>query len=183
MPRSLQPDRKLFGATLALCLLGAVMVFSASAVMAREQFGNGCTFLLRQAVWLVLGLAGMIGLMNTDYPRLRQPRVIFTGLGLTILLLLGVLFLDRSHQTHRWIRLGPASLQPSEMAKLVVILYLSWFLELHERTRRVEGNDILHTLGPAAGPVLLMAGLVLIEPDMGTAAMILLIALTLLFAA
>jgi cell division protein FtsW len=183
MPRSLQPDRKLFGATLALCLLGAVMVFSASAVTAREQFGNGYTFLLRQAVWLVLGLAGMIWLMNTDYRRLRQPRVIFTGLGLTILLLLGVLFLDRSHQTHRWVRLGPASLQPSEMAKLVAILYLAWFLELREKTRRFEVNDILHTLGPAAGPVLLMAGLVLIEPDLGTAAMILLIALTLLFAA
>jgi cell division protein FtsW len=183
MPRSLQPDRKLFGATLALCLLGAVMVFSASAVTAREQFGNGYTFLLRQAVWLVLGLAGMIWLMNTDYRRYRQPRVIFTGLGVTILLLLGVLFLDRSHQTHRWVRLGPASLQPSEMAKLVTILYLSWFLELREKTRRFEVNDILHTLGPAAGPVLLMAGLVLIEPDMGTAAMILLIALTLLFAA
>ena len=78
MPRSLQPDRKIFAVTLALCLIGAVMVFSASAVTAREEYGHGYTFLLRQALWLALGIAGMFALMNLDYRRLRQPRVIFT---------------------------------------------------------------------------------------------------------
>ena len=76
MPRSLQPDRKLFGVTLALCFIGAVMVFSASAITAREQGGNGYTFLLRQLVWIALGLAGMFWLMYTDYRKFRQPRVI-----------------------------------------------------------------------------------------------------------
>ncbi len=183
MPRILQYDRKLFGAALALCLIGTVMVFSASAVMAREQFGNGYTFLLRQLVWLAFGIAGMFWLMNTDYRRLRQPRVIFMGLSLTILLLLGVFFLDRSHATHRWIRLGPASLQPSELAKCLVILYLAWFLELRQQARQFDVNDVVHTLGPALGPVLLMVGLVLLEPDLGTAGMICLLALVLLYVA
>ena len=73
--------------TLALCLIGAVMVFSASAVTAREQYGNGYTFLLRQVLWVAIGLAGMFWLMNTDYRKLRQPRVIFTALSVTLLLL------------------------------------------------------------------------------------------------
>jgi cell division protein FtsW len=181
MPRILQPDRRLFGVTVALCLLGAVMVFSASAVMAREQYGNGYWFLLRQIIWLVFGLAGMFALMNTDYRKLRQPKIIFTGLGIVFLTLLGVFLLDGSHQTHRWIRMGPASLQPSELAKLVVILYLAWFLELRRSRRGFDVNDLMKTLVPALGPVLLLAGLVMIEPDLGTALMIVLVALVLLY--
>ena len=111
----------MFGSTLALCLVGAVMVFSASAVTARGGYGNGSHFLIRQLLWVAIGIAGMFWLMNTDYRKLRQPRVIFTGLSLTLVLLIAVFFLDRSHATHRWIRLGPLSLQPSEIAKLAVI--------------------------------------------------------------
>src|SRR5271155_5921366 len=78
MPRTLQPDRQLFVVTLALCFIGAVMVFSASAMTAREQFGNGYIFLLRQLVYIALGIGGMFWLMKTDSRTLRQPRVIFT---------------------------------------------------------------------------------------------------------
>ena len=65
MPRNLQPDRQLFGVTLALCFIGAVMVFSASAVTAGQQTGNGYTFLLRQILWIAIGIAGMFWLMRT----------------------------------------------------------------------------------------------------------------------
>ena len=75
MPRSLQHDRRLFGVTLALCLIGAVMVFSASAMTAREWHGNAYYFLLRQLVWIALGIAGMFWLANTDYRKMRQPHV------------------------------------------------------------------------------------------------------------
>jgi cell division protein FtsW len=183
MPRSLQPDRQLFIVTLALCLFGAVMVFSASALTARELFGNGYIFLIRQLVFLALGIGGMFLLMNTDYRKLRQPRVIFTGLSLTTVLLIAVFFLDRSHATHRWIRIGPLSLQPSEMAKLVVIFYLAWFLEIRCAPRGAGINDLRRTLLPALGTVVMLVGLVLVEPDMGTACMIFLIAVVMLFAA
>jgi len=181
MPRTLQIDRRLFVVTVGLCLVGAVMVFSSSAVVAREQYHNGYWFLIRQLVWLVFGLAGMYALMNMDYKKLRQPKVIFTGLGLAFLMLLGVFFLDRTHQTHRWIRMGPLGIQPSELAKLVVILYLAWFLEMRRRRREYEINDVMNTLAPALGPVLLLAGLVIAEPDLGTALMILLVALVLFY--
>lgn len=185
MPRILQPDRKLLGVTLALCLLGTVMVFSASAVVTHELGGSGYSFFLRQIVCMLLGIAGMFALMNFDYRKLRQPRVIFIGLGIVFVLLILVQFLDRSHETHRWIRIGPASFQPSEFAKLAVILYLAWFLELRKpwRSQRqsFDINDPVHSLLPALAPVLVMAALILAEPDMGTACMLLLIAMVMLF--
>ncbi len=183
MPRSVQPDKKLFGVTLALCLIGVVMVFSASAMTASEQFGAGYIFLLRQLIYLVLGIAGMFWLMNADYRKLRQPRVVFTGLALSFVLLVGVFFLDRSHQTHRWFRMGPFSFQPSEMAKLALIIFLAWFLELRRLPRNFGVNDPLHSLAPALGTTLVMAALVVKEPDMGTAFMIVLIAMVMLFVA
>src|SRR5580658_5975544 len=149
MPRSLQPDRQLFGSTLALCLIGAVMVFSASAITAREEYGNGYTFLLRQLLWMAIGIAGMFLLMNMDYRKLRQPRVIFTGLSVTLVLLIAVFFLDRSHATHRWVRLGPLSMQPSELAKLAVIVYLAWFLEVRRELPGGGVNHLTQTLLPA----------------------------------
>jgi cell division protein FtsW len=183
MPRSLLPDRNLFGVTVALCFIGAVMVFSASAVTLGQQTGNGYTFLLRQMLWVALGIGGMFWLMKMDYRKLSHPRVIFTGLAVTLVLLIAVFFLDRSHQTHRWIRLGPGSLQPSELAKVVMIVYLAWFLELRRAPRGFGVNDPLHTLAPALGAVLLVAGLVLAEPDMGTACMIFLTAMVMLYVA
>jgi cell division protein FtsW len=181
MPRTLQPDRQLFLVTLALCLMGAVMVFSASAVIAREQYGNPYFFLIRQLVWIVLGIAGMFWLMKADYRKLRQPRVIFTALSVTLLLLLVVFFLDRSHATHRWIRMGPLSFQPSELAKLVAIFYLAWFLEMRRGPRGPGVNHFTQTIVPVLGVILLLVGLVLVEPDMGTACMISLIAFVMLY--
>lgn len=189
MPLSLQPDKKMFGVTLALCLIGAVMVFSASAVTAREEYGNGYTFLLRQVLWLAIGIAGMFVLMRLDYRKLRQPRVVFTGLSLTLLMLISVFFLDRSHATHRWIRLGPLSLQPSELAKLAIIFYLAWFIEIRRQRRGASTgtpsttgiNDPLRSILPLGATLLLIVGLVLAEPDMGTACMISLIAFAMLY--
>jgi cell division protein FtsW len=190
MPRRMHTDRWLFGVTLALCLVGAVMVFSASAVIAREQFGNAYTFILRQLVWLALGLAGMFWLMNLDYRRLRQPAVIFSGLALVLLLLVVVFLVDRAHATHRWIRLGPASIQPSEFAKLVVIFYLAWFLEIRRKPAvglaqegMSAGINNWHTLAPALGPVLFLTVLVLLEPDLGTSLEISLVAIAMMFVA
>lgn len=183
MPRGMRPDLWLFLSTLALCLAGAVMVFSASAPIAQSQTGSPYGFLLRQAGALFAGLAGMLALARVDYRLLRRAPVVFTALGAVVVLLLAVLFLDRAHATHRWIRLGPASLQPSEFAKLAVIIFLAWFLEPRLKGSRGRINQIWETLVPALGPVVLLAGLVVIEPDLGTAIMILLVAAAMLFEA
>jgi len=125
VPRRLENDRWLFGVTLVLCLFGAVMILSASAVTAEHQYGHSFIFLLRQAAWLVIGLLGMFVLMRTDYRKLREPAVVYPVVCVVLLMLVGTLFLDKSHATHRWIKFGPVGIQPSELAKLAVILYLS----------------------------------------------------------
>jgi len=91
MPRRLENDKWLFRVTLGLCLLGAVMIFSASAVTAENQYHHSYYFLLRQAAWLFIGLAGMFVLMRTDYRKLREPVVVYSVLCVVGLMLVGVL--------------------------------------------------------------------------------------------
>src|SRR5579872_7182493 len=129
MAKRVSVDRWLFGATLLLVLLGLVMVFSASAVMANDRFGSPYTFVLRQVGWACGGVLVMLALMRVDYRRYKHPAVVFTLLGVTMVMLVAVFFLDRSHNTHRWIRLGMLSFQPSELAKPALILFLAYFLE------------------------------------------------------
>jgi cell division protein FtsW len=186
MPRRSENDLWLFGATVVLCLFGAVMIFSASAVTAEREYGHSYIFLLRQSVWLVLGLAGMFALMRMDYRRLREPVVVYTIVFVVVLLLVGAFFLDKSHATHRWIRWGPVGIQPSEIAKLAVILFLAWFLDSKRRSAaslEFCKQDLLHTLLPALVPVLIFVGLILLQPDLGTSLDIILVATAVLFVA
>jgi cell division protein FtsW len=186
VPRRLENDRWLFGVTLALCLLGAVMVFSASAVTADHQYGRSYIFLVRQAMWLLLGVIGMFALMRTDYRRLREPAVIYSALCIVLVMLIGTFFLDKSHATHRWIKFGPLGIQPSELAKLAIILYLAWFLDLKRRGAagmEFRKDDFLQTILPAAGPILIFVALIVVQPDLGTSLDIVLIATAILFVA
>lgn len=186
MPRRLESDRWLFGVTLALCLLGAVMILSASAVTAEHQYGHSYIFLLRQSVCLVLGLGGMLALMRMDYRKLREPAVVYPVVCVVLLMLVGTFFLDKSHATHRWIKFGPVGIQPSELAKLAVILYLAWFLDQKRRSATsLEFNkqDFLQTILPAFGPVLIFVVLILAQPDLGTSVDLMLVATTILFVA
>lgn len=187
MPRRLEMDRWLFGVTLTLCFAGAVMVYSASAVTAGEEYGHSTHFLLRQVVWLAIGLGGMLALMRLDYQRLREPAVVFSAICVVFVLLVAVFFLDKSHATHRWIRFGSfGGIQPSELAKLAVILYLAWFLGQKRRqsaTLDFTKEDLVRTLGPALAPVLLFFGLIVLQPDLGTSVELMLIAAAVLFVA
>src|SRR4029077_12477655 len=165
MAKRVSVDRWLFTVTMLLVFVGLVMVFSASAVMARERFGSEYAFLSKQLVWAVAGLAAMVVTMRVDYRRYKHPAIVFSLMGVTTLLLISVFFLDRTHNTHRWIHAGGFSFQPSELAKPVLILFLAYFLE--SRTRAMD--DLLNTLLPAVAPVLLLLGLIVLQPDLGTA--------------
>jgi cell division protein FtsW len=165
MAKRVSVDRWLFAVTMLLVFLGLVMVFSASAVMARERFGSPYAFLSKQLIWAVAGLVAMVVTMQLDYRRYKHPAIVFSFMGVTTLLLISVFFLDRSHNTHRWIHLGGFSFQPSELAKPVLILFLAYFLEGHTKTI----DDVRNTLVPAAAPVLVFLGLIVLQPDLGTA--------------
>ena len=165
MAKRVSVDRWLFVVTLLLVFIGLIMVFSASAVMAKERYGSGYYFLLKQLGWALGGIAVMVVGMKVDYRRYKHPAVVFTLLGVTALLLVCVFFLDRSHNTHRWIHVGFISLQPSELAKPALILFLAYFLE----SRIKSLNDLRSTILPAAIPILVFVGLIVMQPDLGTA--------------
>lgn len=158
-------DKWLFAVILLLVFIGLVMVFSASAVMAKARFGSSYSFLLRQLGWAAAGIAAMLVVMNIDYKQYRRSAVVFIFLGFTCLLLVAVFLFHDSHNTHRWIKAGPLSFQPSELAKPAIILYLAYFLE----SRWQQIADWKHVLIPAAAPSVLLALLIVKEPDLGTA--------------
>jgi len=165
MAKRVNVDRWLFTVTLLLIFVGLVMVFSASAVMARERYGSAYFFLFRQLGWAATGLLAMVIAMQIDYRRYKHPAVVFSFLGLTTLLLILVFFLDRAHHTHRWIHWGPLSFQPSEIAKPALILFLAFFLE----SRVSAMKDWRGTILPVIVPTLVFLGLIIFQPDLGTA--------------
>ena len=165
MAKRVSVDRWLFTVTMLLVFVGLVMVFSASAVMAKERFGSPYTFVLKQLFWAVAGILAMLVAMKIDYRRYKHPGVVFSLLAVTTLLLLGVFMLDRSHNTHRWIHFSGFSFEPSELAKPALILFLAFFLE--GRTKSIE--DWKNTLLPAVVPTLVFLMLIVAQPDLGTA--------------
>jgi cell division protein FtsW len=179
MAKRVSVDKTLFTVTLLLVFVGLIMVFSASAVMAKERFGSPYSFVGRQFAWAIAGVIAMFVLMRVDYKNYRRPAVVFSLIGITTLLLISVFFLDRSHNTHRWFRLGFLSFQPSELAKPAIIIYLAYFLE----TRVKQMEDWKNTLLPAVGPSLVVFALIAAQPDLGTAIAIVAITLAILFVA
>jgi cell division protein FtsW len=107
----------------------------------------------------------MVVAMKIDYRRYKHPGVVFSMLGITTLMLISVFFLDRAHNTHRWIHFSGFSFQPSEVAKIAIILFLAFFLE----SRINAMNDWRNTLLPAVLPTLMFLGLIVFQPDLGTA--------------
>jgi cell division protein FtsW len=179
MAKKLSSDTTLFAVTVGLLGFGLVLVWSASAALAVEHHGNPHHFLVRQAIWGVVGIAAMVAMLRFDYRRLREPRVVYAVVGFTTLLLILVLFMPAVNDTHRWLRLGPLSFQPAELAKFAVMLFLAYHLE--RRGERV--NEFL----PSVFPALLLMGwfafLIFIQPDLGSAAVLVAAGCVMLFVA
>jgi cell division protein FtsW len=179
MARKLQSDEWLFAATVGLALFGVVMVYSASADLAFAEKGSQYYYVRRQAMWTVGGLAAMMLVMQFDYGRLRDRRVVAGLVAGTVVLLLAVFAFPRINGAHRWIRLPGLSLQPSELSKLALAIFLARFLE------RRAGEE--HALWKTFAPCVLVTGLFVMlvgaEPDLGTAMMLGVTSVVLLFAA
>lgn len=178
MARQIKSDKILFGSIVTLVLFGTLMVFSASAVMAADRFGSSYYFFVRQAAWAGLGLGLMVLMMNFDYRKLANPTIIFPAVGIQLLFLIVVFFRAPSHNAHRWFSLGPVSFQPSEFTKIVLVIFLAYFLE----QRRGQTNDWKHTLLPLGLIVGISVLLVVREPDFGTALAIVLVTAAILYA-
>jgi cell division protein FtsW len=171
-------DHSLLIITIVLALVGLVMVFSASAVVAGNRFHDPGYFLKRQLAWLAFGFLLLHLASHVDY--VWWKRLSIPLLGLTVVLLVMVLIPSlgvSAKGARRWLRLGPISVQPAEIAKLVAVMYLAAYLAKKED--RLTG--FLSGLAPALLVIGVLGGLVLLEPDLGTVVVMGLVAIGLLF--
>jgi cell division protein FtsW len=173
-------DKILFLTVGLLTIFGLVMVYSASSVIASSQHGMSSYFLIRQLAHAGVGFLLLLVLMNVPYRTWQNPKVIRAILIICGIVLLFVLTQPTVNGAHRWLRYGPfISFQPSEIAKLAVLMFIASYLEKHEN----EINHPIRGLLPFGVVVGLFAALIAYEPDLGQALTLCMIAGVLLYTA
>lgn len=174
------PDGWLVAGVLGLCGVGLVMVYSASSVVAFERFGDAAFFLKRQLAWFALGCGCLVLTSRVHYTAWRNlaAPLLVASLGL-----LGAVLVpgvgDVAGGARRWISAGPVSVQPVEVAKFALVVYLAHFLS----NRRDQVRHLVRGLLPPLAFTGAMAALVLRQPDMGSAVVLGVIAGSVLFCA
>ena len=179
MARKLKSDRVLFIAAILMVCASVVLVYSASAPAALDKYKDPYYFLIRQALWAVLGVGVLALTMRIDYRSYRNDALIWTGLTVVVLLLAAVLFARPINGARRWLSIAGMSFQPSEFAKIAAVAFTA--LTLERRMHRI--NEVSYSLAPLAIVGAVLAGLILIEPDYGTALSLLMIVGVMVFAA
>ncbi|PYT24280.1 MAG: putative lipid II flippase FtsW [Acidobacteria bacterium] len=164
MAQKLKTDWVLFSTIVVMVFFGVVMLYSASSVMAQLKYGSSWHFFYRQLAWMAVAIVIMMLLKRTHYRTLQNPTVAFAAMGVALILLLIVYFLDGAH--HRWLRMGPLGVQPSELAKPALVIFLAFFVTL--RARAINNR---YTLVPAAMAVGLVTAAVGVA-DLGTAVVV-----------
>lgn len=155
------------------------MVYSASAVVALERFQQPYHFLIRQGLWTVLGVALLGIAMRVDYRTYRNEPFIWGVIAIVALMLVAVLFSAPVNGTRRWFGVGGLGIQPSELAKIACVLFTALILE--RRMHRID--ELSYSILPIGIVVGVMVGLIILQPDFGTAMSLLLIAAAMVFAA
>jgi cell division protein FtsW len=179
MPRTKKTDKTLFLAAALLVSASLVMVYSASAPVAAARFQDPYHFLNKQVMWVALGVAILALTMRFPYTNYRQPVFIATSLGVALVALVAVLFCPPINGSTRWFSLGGVSVQPSEFAKLVVIVLCAWFLERH----LADIDEVRKSLPPLLAALAVIVVLVAVEEDFGTAVVLCVIGASMVFAA
>jgi len=179
MARKLKSDKVLFIATILLVALSVVMVYSASAPVALERYGRASLFLIKQGMWALLGIAMLYVVERIDYRLYKEPAFIWTTLAFVVFALVAVYFRAPVNGARRWFGVGGIGIQPSELAKLVAIVFIAALLE--RRMHRID--EVTYSLLPIAIVVFGLVALILPEPDFGTSMSLLMIAAVMVFAA
>lgn len=171
-------DRTVLIVTYLLTLIGLIIMFSASGVLAETRYGDSTFFLKRQSLWLLLGLVAMHWVAQRDYNvwETLTPYALVLTFVLLILVLLPILG-TQVNGARRWFRVAGFSIQPGEIAKLSIVLYLASFLVRKEQVLITFTRGVLAPMAVVG----LFAGLLLLEPDMGTAVVLTLLLFGLLF--
>jgi cell division protein FtsW len=173
-------DYVLLITVLILLGVGLIMVYSASHVLAAKRFGVATHFFTRQLIFAGTGLGAMLVLSRIDYHRLYAAAPLILGLGVLLVLLVLVPGLGfKAGGSIRWIRLGPMSIQPSELAKLSLVIFLAAYLSRRQKDLRNFKIGFLIPLGV----ILALVGPILLEPDLGMSVMLTVIGLIMMFIA
>jgi len=174
------PDAVLFAVVATLVGIGLVMVFSASSATAYAEHGDIAYYLKRQLIWLAVGSVAAFAVYRMDLTRLKRAAPYLLIAGFAGLLLVFVPHVGIGvNGGRRWIGVSALSFEPSEFAKLALVIYLAAILS--NRGDRI--TSLSRGLFPLCIPVFAMAVLVLKEPDMGTASLLVFVAFTMFFAA
>jgi len=179
MARKLAPDKWLFAATTGLSLFGVVMVYSASALIAERESGSQFYYVIKQGAWVAIGFVVMLLAMQFNYQQLKNKRIVYGLLLLSTIALMSVFAFSASNGAHRWIKLPVMSIQPSELSKLALVIFLAYYLE----KRAGEETDFWRTFVPCGFVTAWLAALIVIEPDLGTALMLALIFVVMIYTA
>src|ERR1700685_3025217 len=161
MAQRLKTDWILFSTVVLMVLFGALMIYSASSVVADMRMGSSYYFAVRQLIWIAIAIPLMMFMKRLNYRKLQTPAVAFTAMGMVVILLVVVYFADPKQ--HRWIHVGPGGLQPSEFTKPALAMFLAYFIAM--RSRAINSR---YTLLPA----FLALGFVtmaVVVADLGTA--------------
>jgi cell division protein FtsW len=172
-------DHWLFFAATSLALAGLFMVGSASTHVALDSTQDPSAYLWKHLANLALGFVGLIAAMSFDYRRLADGRLILLMLGLCVALLILVLAMPAAGGAHRWLHLGGMRFQPSELAKLATVLFMAYILAKKDG----QVNDLWAVPIPGAVVIGTLAFLLVIEPDLGSAVMLVTVACVMVFAA
>ncbi len=164
MVNKLRTDWFLFAIVAGLSLFGAAMVYSASAMIALQESQSQFTYFYKQFGFTLAGLAAMFIVSRIDYRRYQNVWFVYGLIAVTALMLIAVFGFPSINGARRWIRFSGFSFQPSELAKIALPVFLAFFLTKHEKTM----GEIKLTVIPCVSALALLAGLVFLEPDLGT---------------
>ena len=165
----------------ALVVTGLVMILSASSVVAYANYGSSFLFFQKQFLWAVIGVIGFLFFARLDYHRLKG--IGYLGFGAVVVLLVAVLVPSvgiTAGGSARWIGIGSFAIQPSEFAKLILILFAA---DVFTRKDERSFGDLAHTALPMIPALGVLTALVMLQPDLGTAVLLGAIGFGMLFVA
>jgi|Deesub1362B_J571_1020462.scaffolds.fasta_scaffold00133_16 cell division protein FtsW len=169
-------DKTLFLVTVILVLGGTIMVYSSSAIVAEEKFGNSFYFLINHIIGLILGFAILFLVIKIKYPFYKSPIFVYFFFLISIFLIILSLISPPINQAHRWIRFFGLSFQSSELAKISIVLLFAYHLD----KKREKLHDFLSLSLPLVA-LLIVSLLVIRQPDLGTTAILIFIGGLMLF--